>query len=465
MNSISRTFTDSVAVRAHVPLLIGLMGPSASGKTFSALRLASGIQQVSGGEIFFIDTEARRALHYAEQFKFRHIDFQAPFGSLDYLAAITHCVKSGAGVVVVDSMSHEHIGPGGYLLTQDAEVDRMAGNDFAKRERVKMAAWIKPAALRQQMINGILQLNCNFIFAFRAKEKIKPMKIDGKLQNVEMGFMPIAGEEMLFEQTVNCLLLPRSGGVPTWRSDNVGERMMMKLPAMFEHTFPEGKPLDEETGRAMAQWARGGAAASSDVGAEAQAEARKGTDAFRAFWPRLSKGDRETLKPRLTEFQRLAREADESPVDDPFAETGEIDDGQSSGDGVIPRAESEVKAGEASTGVSPVETLARAHALDEARRAAEGEPDAAALEGAAQTEAQPTPLPKTLDEYRAHALAYVAAATSASALEARWKAKDIVAGDGLGDRSLRTKLNIDQETFDELEAAVKARCVELRQPT
>jgi ABC-type dipeptide/oligopeptide/nickel transport system ATPase subunit len=259
MNAPVRSFEAKEAVRESVPLLIGLMGPSGSGKTFSALRLATGIQTVTGGDIYFIDTEARRALHYADQFKFKHVQFDAPFGSVDYLAAIEQCVKQGAKVVVIDSMSHEHIGPGGYLLTQDAEVERMAGNDYAKRERVKMAGWIKPSALRQRMITGILQLNVNLIFCFRAKEKTKP-KTGGGIQ--ELGFMPIAGEELLFEMTVNCLLLPKSGGVPTWRSDQVGEKLMMKLPKQFESAFAEQKPLDEDTGRRLAEWAKGGATSS-----------------------------------------------------------------------------------------------------------------------------------------------------------------------------------------------------------
>jgi ABC-type dipeptide/oligopeptide/nickel transport system ATPase subunit len=254
MNVPVRKFDDVPAVREQVPLLVGLMGPSGSGKTYSALRLASGIQEVTGGEIYGIDTEARRMLHYAEQFKFRHIQFDAPFGSLDYLAAIRHCVAKGAKVIVIDSMSHEHIGPGGYLLTQEAEVQRMAGDDYAKRERVKMAGWIKPSHLRQQMITGILQLNVNFIFCFRAKEKTKP-KQGGGIQ--EMGFMPVAGEELLFEMTVNALLPPKSNGVPQWRSDQVGEKLMMKLPKQFESIFANSKALDEATGRSLAEWAKG----------------------------------------------------------------------------------------------------------------------------------------------------------------------------------------------------------------
>src|SRR5271156_81150 len=133
MNAPLRTFEAKPAVREHVPLLVGLMGCSGSGKSYSALRLATGIQQVTGGDIYAIDTEARRLLHYADQFKFKHIQFDPPFGSLDYLAAIKHCVDQGANVIVIDSMTHEHSGPGGYLQTQEAEVDRMAGSDYAKR--------------------------------------------------------------------------------------------------------------------------------------------------------------------------------------------------------------------------------------------------------------------------------------------------------------------------------------------
>lgn len=254
MAAPKRIFPVEPAVRQSVPLLVGVMGCSGSGKTYSGLRMATGIQRVVGGDIFVIDTEQRRALHYADQFKFKHVRFEAPFGSLDYLAAIEQCVEQGAKVIMIDSLSHEHTGLGGYLLTQESEVERMAGNDMAKRERVKMAGWIKPAAMRQKMINGIVQLNANFVFCFRAKEKTKP-KSGGGIQ--EMGFMPVAGEELLFEMTVNCLLMPRCDGVPTWRSDMVGERLMMKLPQQFKSIFAESAPLSEDIGEKMSLWANG----------------------------------------------------------------------------------------------------------------------------------------------------------------------------------------------------------------
>lgn len=258
MNVHARTFEAKPAVRESVPVLVGLMGPSGGGKTVSALRLATGIQQITGGDIYGIDTEARRMLHHADAFKFKHIQFDPPFGSLDYLAALQQCVKQGAKVIIVDSMSHEHEGPGGMIDFQERELDRMAGNDYGKRERMKMLAWQKPKAARRELINGLLQLNANFIFCFRAKNTVKPVKINGKTEIVPQGFMPIAGDEFVFEMTVNCLLLPGAKGVPTWSSENVGERMMIKEARQFAKIFQESKPLDESIGRQLAEWARGG---------------------------------------------------------------------------------------------------------------------------------------------------------------------------------------------------------------
>ena len=81
-------FAIKPAVREQVPVMVGLMGASGSGKTYSAIRLATGIQRVTGGDICVIDTESRRALHYADDFKFLHMQFDAPFGPLRYLEAI-----------------------------------------------------------------------------------------------------------------------------------------------------------------------------------------------------------------------------------------------------------------------------------------------------------------------------------------------------------------------------------------
>jgi hypothetical protein len=271
-------------------------------------------------------------LHYADLFNFRHVQFDQPFGSLDYLAALQHCVKQGASVVIVDSMSHEHEGPGGMLDMHDQELDRLAGSDWAKRERVKMLAWQKPKAARRTLINGLLQLNANFIFCFRAKQSVRPMKVGGKTEVVPQGFMPIAGDEFVFEMTVNCLLLPAARGIPTWNPENVGERQMVKPAEQFKHIFAEPRPLDEDIGRALAEWARGGSSsprppsssdaatappdssASSESGGDriaqldhALAEAAKvGTNALLEEWRSIAPADQKKLKAALDRVHKVA---------------------------------------------------------------------------------------------------------------------------------------------------------------
>lgn len=261
MGKAELAFQDFEAVRERVPFWFGLIGPSGVGKTYSALRLARGMQQVNGGDIFYIDTEAKRSLHYAydaktgEGFKFRHVPFTAPFGSLRYLAAAEYCVKRGAGVIVIDSASHEHEGQGGALDYHQSEMERLSREWKTSLDKVKMTAWQRPKRDRLQMMGGMLQMPVCFIFCFRAKEKLKI--IQGK-KPLPMGWMPIAGAELAYEMTLSCLLLPGCEGVPTWQSTEPGEDQMIKLPRQFKGLATmKKKPLDEALGRRLAIWATG----------------------------------------------------------------------------------------------------------------------------------------------------------------------------------------------------------------
>lgn len=259
---MARQFEDHVAVRREVPLSIGLSGPPGGGKTVSSLRLGTGICRARGGELFVIDTERGRSLKYADAYKFRHVPFDPPFGPDAYLEAIRHCVERGAGAIVVDSMSDEHEGEGGVLDWHDRELDRMAGNDWSKRERVGQAAWIKPKAARRSLINGIGQVVVPLILCFRAREKVKQVKDErGKMAPTNIGFQPIAPSEIVHQLDLNCLLPPRAEGVPVWSSDKAGEDFVLKLPSFLKPFIQDGKPLDEDMGEAFARWAMGDGAA------------------------------------------------------------------------------------------------------------------------------------------------------------------------------------------------------------
>ena len=256
MDSKARVFVDSPAVREKVPLLVGIVGASGCGKTYSALRLATGIQRVYGGDVGVIDSEAKRALHYADRFKFLHLPFSPPFSPSDYGAAIEHFRTKGVKTVVVDSFSHEHAGQGGVLEMHEAEVSRLSRGDTDRAERVKMLAWQRPKAERMKLINLILQAGCNFIFTYRAKEKLR---LERGKEPTQMGWMPIAGDEYVYESTVNILLMPNSGGVPAWHPEEMGEKAIVKLPTQFKDIFAAKAPLSEDIGAKLAEWAAGGA--------------------------------------------------------------------------------------------------------------------------------------------------------------------------------------------------------------
>jgi hypothetical protein len=251
---MGRTFEDRPAVRERVPLLVGLIGPSGVGKTMSALRLATGFQRVSGGDVFCLDTESRRALHYADQFKFQHVPFGAPFSPADYLEAIQHCEKRGAKHLIVDSFSHEWEGVGGVLEMHETEVQRLSKGDPNKADRVKMLAWNKPKMQHRRLINTMLQMDVNFICCFRSKQKIKIKKGE---EPENRGFLPVSGDDLVYEMTLKCLLLPGADGVPTVQSELEGERMMIKTPLQFRALFAAPKQLSEDIGEALAKWAAG----------------------------------------------------------------------------------------------------------------------------------------------------------------------------------------------------------------
>jgi len=245
---MSRTFESGPARRVGLPLMIGAAGATGSGKTKSALRLADGIARVTPGPIVVIDTEAMRATMHADAHKFIHVPFSPPFSPLDYIAAYKHALTYKPSVIITDSMSHEHEGEGG-VLAQHAAVVAAKGHSHS------MAAWIEPKRQHREMKNFILQQRVHWIFCFRAKEKTIP---DDKTNKpVDMGWSALGAEDLIFEMLVNVLLLPGVDGVPTWRSQKLGEQALMKLPGWFRHLFEKPRQLDEDIGERLARWAKG----------------------------------------------------------------------------------------------------------------------------------------------------------------------------------------------------------------
>lgn len=247
-------------------IIVGLTGESFSGKTYSALRLATGFQRVIGGRIAIIDTEADRARHYEPYFDFDHVRLDPPHGALDYLDAI-NATATRASIIIVDSMSHEHEGVGGLLDQMEQYLDAKAGDDWAKRDKMLMASMVKPKRERNKLNQRILGLGREivFILCYRAKDKIKPLKPgekneDGSRGPKDLGIQPITTSELVYEMTVRFLLTAASDGVPTLLPPQSEAKRLIKMPQQFKGWFKEGEQISEEMGERLGRWAVGTAA-------------------------------------------------------------------------------------------------------------------------------------------------------------------------------------------------------------
>ena len=265
-------FTIRPAVREKVGLLFALAGASGSGKTLTALLLASGLA-TDKDVIGFIDTEAGRALHYAPKpnekadparhtFNFLHLDFQPPFTPERYIEAIRECEKAGATINIVDSVTHEWQGEGGCSDIQEEEARRMAtdrktGEVIAWRiEAMTAPAW-KPAKMRhQRMMARLIQSRSHVIFCLRAQEKIKIVKkAEGKGNEiVPIGFQPLCEKNLMFEMDGSIMLNPIRRGCPDYT-------LTHKLNAELQRIFPDGQIISADAGKQLRQWAEAGAEA------------------------------------------------------------------------------------------------------------------------------------------------------------------------------------------------------------
>ena len=243
------TFTFRPAVRENVSLIIGLVGSTGSGKTYTGMRLASGI--ASDKPFCVIDTEAGRAKHYADMFKFDHGDLTPPFTPERYAEAIKAADDAGYPVIMVDSFSHEWAGEGGCLDMQEEEFKRMGYN-----EKVKLLSWQKPKGEHTRMVSRLLQTRAHLIICLRAEEKIDMVKNreTGKMEVVPKvgpagfrGWLPICEKNLPFEFTVSLLMLADAPGYPH----------AIKLQEQHKPFFPLERPISEESGKRIAEWASG----------------------------------------------------------------------------------------------------------------------------------------------------------------------------------------------------------------
>jgi len=257
----ARSFKVNPEDDGSEPLCFGLGGPPGSGKTVSALRIATGMSRVRGGRPALIDTEAGRARKYLRSarnpdgFDFDYIDFSPPFVPAHFLDAIKEAAKLNPSAIIVDNATDEHEGPGGVLEWHDRMVPACKGNEWA--------AWNAPKASRRILTAGIQQIRIPIILTVRARPKTTTPA--GTKTPVSLGYVPVVGDELLGIMDLFCLLPPKSNGVATWRSEKAGEDFAIKCPGYLRRYITLGEPLSEDLGEALALWQAGKVDADGNV--------------------------------------------------------------------------------------------------------------------------------------------------------------------------------------------------------
>jgi hypothetical protein len=283
-------FEIKSAVRVNTPAFIALAGPSGSGKTRSALELATGL--AGDGKILLADTEGNRGLHYADLYKFDHVEFTPPYTPERCAELIELAEARGYAVLIVDSGSDEYEGNGGLQEIRDTTKDEF---------------WAKTKARHKHaLINRIRRSRIHSIWCLRCEERVKISKVNGQTVVETLGWQPICEKRFLYEMQSSFRFDPERPGVP----------VPIKLYDIHAKFFANGAMVNRDAGRQLAAWAAGGAIPAvepSDFLKIAQAKAGEGTDAFREWWKTLSKWNRDFLRDDLANLQGRAEKADEWP--------------------------------------------------------------------------------------------------------------------------------------------------------
>ena len=233
-------FQVKKAKREKIFVKVALMAPSGGGKTYSALRLATGmkseIEKTSGKEakILLANTEQKRGYYYANEFDYDIVDIDAPHEPEKYVDLINFAVEEGYDILIIDSSSHEWEGKGGCL-----ELQQKAGGTYQ--------AWGKVTPRHNKFISAIADSPIHIIATMRGKDQYEMTKDDkGKttVQKLGVGAKQRDGFEYEFSCT---FLLDQKTNTAEVQKDNTH---------LFDH---EGaKLLTEGDGVKIMQWANSG---------------------------------------------------------------------------------------------------------------------------------------------------------------------------------------------------------------
>jgi hypothetical protein len=250
------------ATKAAAKLRAAIFGPSGAGKTFTSLRVASGL--AAGGTVAVIDTERGSASKYADRFSFDVLELQDQ--TIDgYVAAIGEAAKAGYTVLVIDSLSH-----GWQTLLE--EVEKLAK---AKYRGNTWSAWSEGTPLQRRLVQAILTYPGHVIATMRSKTEWTTVDNNGRKTPQRVGLAPEQGKGVEYEfdllveistEHVANVIKDRTGKFQDKLLDKPGEDFGRDLAAWLSDGLPSPvasaptptRTADATGGTGAGQPARGG---------------------------------------------------------------------------------------------------------------------------------------------------------------------------------------------------------------
>ncbi|MDF5728127.1 MAG: ATP-binding protein [Rhizonema sp. PD38] len=168
------------ATKSQIKIRLAFSGAAGSGKTFSALAIAS---QISN-RIALIDTERGSASRYADFFNFDVCELNNHHPA-KYIDAIRAAEAAGYEVIIIDSLSH--------AWYAELELVDSAKNSFT--------AWKDVRPLERRLLDTIVRCNSHIIATMRSKTEWDTSQKDanGKMKPVKIGTAAIQTSGIEYE--------------------------------------------------------------------------------------------------------------------------------------------------------------------------------------------------------------------------------------------------------------------------
>jgi len=234
-------FEIQKAKRELIWVKVALMAASGGGKSYSSLRLATGMLEElkklgleQNGKILLGNTEQKRGLYYANEFSYDIVNIRAPHEPEMYVDFIRYAVEQDYPILILDSTSHEWEGKGGCL-----ELHQQAGGNYP--------AWAKVTPRHNKFLIEIADSPIHIIATMRGKDQYVMETDDNRkttIKKVGLGAKQREGFEYEFTTT---FMIDQKTNLAESQKDNT-------------HIFEEdlNVKLTEEHGKRLVRWSNSG---------------------------------------------------------------------------------------------------------------------------------------------------------------------------------------------------------------